>query len=85
MVVTPKEAIKFRSAEDRRVAAQLEREIDKHLKENYDGEPEYLHIDYPNDRVFKELKSRYNAAGWNIRLESDQREGDYLVFSEVRR
>lgn len=33
------------------------------------------------DKMYLELVRRYEAAGWKVKYEADQRDGDYLVFT----
>lgn len=83
MVVTPKEAIKLNAQKDQQQLASLEELIDRELLERYRGQPLSIGIQYPSGKVYDALERRYQAAGWKIKLESDQRDGSYLVFTEA--
>jgi hypothetical protein len=84
MTITPKQAREM-NEKDKGNLAELERKIDAYLKENYNSKPTYIGAHYPGEKVFGELQRIYKAAGWTVRYENDQREGDYLVFSEGAR
>lgn len=82
MAITPQEAFQPRPEEERR-AADLEARIDEKLR-TIDRHTRNMTYGVPSDvnrRVLGMVIRQYEAAGWTVKYESDQREGDYLVFS----
>ena len=84
MVVGPKELEKKIEEIEKNAMAQLERQVDQYLEQNYQGEE----ILVPG-RIFEGVRSLtmskllrgYHFAGWLVRREDDQREGSYYVFT----
>ncbi len=85
MVVTPKQAIRLNVEKDQVRLERLEEKIDAEPREGFTGESLYINVEDVRPKVYDELRRRYTAAGWNVKLESDQREGTYFVFAEARR
>ena len=85
MVITTRELKKRQLEFNKKDLARLEKLIDNALKSEYEYSPLYIQVQYPDLNVFEELKRRYKAAGWNLKVEDDQREGTYIVISERRR
>jgi hypothetical protein len=89
MVITPKEARVYRTKYDQREIVDLEKTIDKHLREEFNGEAIQIPVDYGLDkRIFQEIKTVYGKAGWNVKGKKvreercDQREGSYNIMQE---
>lgn len=60
-----------------------ERDIDAALRRDFDNTAE-VWVDIQRSwtpRICRELVRRYTVAGWQVRWESDQRDGDALVFT----
>ncbi len=85
MVVTPRDALQLNSTREKREVAELEKMIDGYLKENNQGRAIYISVDNVNEKVYREIRQKYLSSGWKVKMESDQREGDYFVFSEARK
>ena len=85
MAITPQEVQK-RTITSKRNLQELERRIDKALVEDFQDfgdreiwiDPSFFSEDHGTQDY---LVKRYEAAGWNVRYESDQREGDAYVFN----
>jgi hypothetical protein len=48
----------------------------------------YVAIDsrkFSDNISMNEIMTKYRAAGWDVKYESDQREGDYLMFNNIRK
>jgi hypothetical protein len=78
MVITPKEA-KELSAEEKANVKNLEIRIDKALQEQ---RLTFAINHFPSSKVREQIIRLYRGAGWNVEYISDQRDGDYLQFSE---
>ena len=57
----------------------------KKVVEEFDGDSVIIGVNYPGERVLKKLKEMYIEAGWNVKYESDQRDGDYLLITPRRK
>ncbi|MDP2628956.1 MAG: hypothetical protein Q8P15_03605 [Nanoarchaeota archaeon] len=86
MVVKPSDLEKL-TEEEQKILTEAENEIDENLQRNYKP---LLRDDvcinlprniYFGDRVFNEIIRIYQKAGWKIKYESDQRDGNYMRFA----
>ncbi|MDD5192559.1 MAG: hypothetical protein PHH54_00695 [Candidatus Nanoarchaeia archaeon] len=80
MVITPQEAKALTKA-DKALLKGLEKRIDQALLE---GENTFDINEYPGEKVVQEITHIYEKAGWEVSYESDQREGNYLSFKEMK-
>ena len=78
MVITPQQAKALTDA-DKKITRDLERRIDDAL---LNGKTTVDIVEYPGKKVIQELTQRYSKAGWHVKYESDQREGNYFRFEE---
>jgi len=68
----------------------LEKQIDEELLKRFEsGQTDDVCIDMPggisyNSPLCQALVQKYEQAGWNVKYESDQREGDFLRFTTRR-
>ena len=82
-MITPQEAIKLTKA-DRVEVRALERMIDRALAARFQGGTVYVEVrEFQTGRVYDELARMYGSAGWNIQYESNQRDGDFLIFNPI--
>jgi len=88
MTITPEEARKMTEAEKAAIG-QLERAIDKALREQFQDCP-YSAVTYSlpsrrdnevTGRVRKEIIRMYEEAGWNVKYDSSQFDGEWLQFT----
>jgi hypothetical protein len=82
MAITPKEALGSKMEKEAEAIEALEKEIDAKLVAGYNGRGA-VPIHLPNglgDFVWAEVKKRFEAAGWDVRSEGDQRDGYYWAF-----
>jgi hypothetical protein len=77
MAITPKDAGRLLTADAQKVEA-LEKQIDRALLK---GDETFDIMGNPGDKVLDEIIGRYEKAGWDVKLEHDQREGDWLSFT----
>jgi len=89
MTITPQEAREQYMEANADLLKNLEAKIDRALAENPDKEygvcisvPDELIHGYP---IYEKLEERYREAGWNMKYESDQRDGDFLRFTPRRK
>lgn len=92
MTITPKQAGEFTS-EEKRTLRNLETNIDRTLREGFKNSfnrVTYSWLNYSGQydsgvavtgKVTTEIIRMYRKAGWNVKYESDQRDGDYLEFT----
>jgi hypothetical protein len=82
MAITPDEASRMTEAEAT-LADDLEDLIDQHLRAKYEAKGKiYYHLPpQVSLRVRQEVMRRYEAAGWRVTYECDQRDGDNLGFT----
>jgi transketolase len=68
-------------------AQELEAHIDQELRLLYDqsGQQVSVHVQHWSQRVVRMVKPRYEAAGWKVADEDDQRDGRYLVLKPAKR
>jgi len=86
MVIKLEEALKKLTNNEQNELISLEKEIDKAITEDFDGNEIYLgDFEYSSERVFQKLKEKYREAGWTLKYESDQRDGDFLRITPRRR
>lgn len=88
MVVTPQQAGEKYLIRNEGLLKRLEKQIDKALVEDFRPgyrndvcitPPEELE---PGSPVFLKIRDMYEQAGWKVEYESDQREGDFLRFTQ---
>lgn len=82
-VLTPADLSREVSRADEACLIAAERLIDEALHREYGNRPEIwvgIRAGW-SVRICDELIRRYEGAGWCVRRESDQRDGDALVFS----
>lgn len=60
---------------------RVEECIDNQLRAFYEGSPIGISIRSLSSRVQRELLRRYVAAGWKVKFEYDQREGNFIKLS----
>lgn len=82
-MISPSEIKKQAIAADQDILTAAERYIDGVLRDAYGMKAESWIAIQPawTLRICEELMRRYQAAGRKVRRESDQRDGDALVFS----
>lgn len=81
-MISPKEAYE-KAKSDPQEMKKLEEMIDKELIESMKSGSYQTTIaanKFPNDISRKEIMNKYMQAGWNVKYESDQRDGDYISF-----
>lgn len=77
MAVTPQQTREL-TREEKNLVKTLEKRIDEGLMQR-----RYT-FDVPvSAKVREKIIDIYEKAGWQVKYESDQREGDYLQFSEL--
>ncbi len=85
MVVGPKELKRIIEQEDKPKIEQLEAKIDACLKEKFTGQGGV----YVGSGLFSDIRpllvetvlEKYRAAGWDVKYDSDQREGSWYTFT----
>ena len=88
MVVTPQQAARLTAEESKRLK-ELEAKIDEAIHTGYRQENPNLCLDARlfggyGTRVYAQLKRTYEQAGWTLKYESDQRDGDFVRLSHGR-
>lgn len=83
MVIKKEELSKGLTEEQRAEAKVLEKKIDLALRAEFvEGRNVIVHIDgWPNERVRRHLENLYKEAGWKIKFDSEQREGEWIELS----
>lgn len=85
MVITPQQATEELMRRNRKVLRELEKKIDAALIERNLGRDICIDVRdggrNVNGIVLDSLLSAYRKAGWQVKYESDQRDGDFLRFS----
>ncbi|MDP1695881.1 MAG: hypothetical protein Q8L29_03140 [archaeon] len=85
MVVTPQQAKETLMRRNRTVLRELEKKIDAALTGGDTGRDICIDVRDVgrniNGTVLDSLLSAYRKAGWQVKYESDQRDGDFLRFS----
>lgn len=80
MAIKPSEAGQM-SQEDANEIDRIEKLLDEQIARNYiPGRPFNVARLGSNERQDRELKRRYEAAGWSVTYQSDQREGSWWEF-----
>ena len=79
MAVTPKQTRELTN-EEKNIVKTLEKRIDEGLMQRRYTFDAKL---FPSINVREKVIQIYEKAGWKVKYESDQREGDYLQFSEA--
>lgn len=79
MTIKPQETRELNEDEKEEVR-RLEKSIDKRLMESDSEYGITVDIQSTRPKVYKELIRMYDLAGWKVRYQSDQRDGDYLLF-----
>jgi hypothetical protein len=85
MVVTPKQLEKMTKSEETQLKT-LEKKIDAKLRKHFvSSTNNTIYLDISKEatygtRVYSKLIEMYEIAGWTVKYESNQRDGDYLVF-----
>jgi hypothetical protein len=85
MAISPKKLLQEITEQEEQTLESLEKKIDADLQKKFNGESVYISVSGEFYKLRKpaqdNLLNRYLAQGWTrIALESDQREGSYLVF-----
>lgn len=84
MAIKKSEAVKL-SPEEFKDISRCERHIDEKIRRVYrPGEEVYVdfrELGNPSRREVDAIVARYQEAGWNVKVEHDQREGSYFRFS----
>jgi len=89
MVIGPQQAGEKNLRENARLLKKLEAMIDQALISDFQPgnlngvcitPPEEL---YPGTVVYAELKRKYEEVGWKVDYEGDQRDGNYLRFTQI--
>jgi hypothetical protein len=88
MAITPQQAARITGAQEKAEARKLEKMIDAQLRKEYvPGERVcvdvggYFGDSYLGERTVREIKRIYENAGWNVKYESDQRDGSWFEFT----
>jgi len=90
MAITPKQLTAL-TGQDEAVVKRLEQIIDmalaKQFRPGIEGYTACINlpegVEY-GDKFYTELIRRYAEAGWQVKYESDQRDGDFLRFKARR-
>ncbi len=90
MTITPEQAKETNKRNNKGKIETLEKKIDKILVDNINScnRREGIIVGVSTlelGDLFEFIKERYEDAGWALRYESDQRDGDYYVFTPKRR
>lgn len=83
-MLRPQELDASRNAEALVQCAELEKKIDAALQRGYQGYGRSITYAWPSDmkrHVVEHVMAKYAAAGWGVRIVSEQRDGDYLEFT----
>ena len=88
MVVKPQQLTEKYRQKNATELARLERYIDRALVDNFvPGNTEGVCVDFEHglaQMTVREIQEKYRAAGWTVKYESDQRDGDFLRFTARR-
>ena len=80
MAVKPGD-LKHCTPNDMRIADQMEKEIDEHMREKFTHQGGTWQIrEGATPGAILEIQRRYGSAGWTVKHDSDQREGSWLTF-----
>ncbi len=83
MVIKKEDLANFVTADQKEDVRRLEEQIDKDIEERY-GPSQIITVDlktYPSGRVRREIIKKYEGAGWSIKFESSQRDGNVVTLS----
>lgn len=70
------------SATQKKEADEFEMRVNSELNDNWaPGEEVLVTVPRMNKRSLEEVITRFRVAGWDVRTEHDQREGDSIVLS----
>lgn len=86
MTITPQQAEKLNEANIAEVKS-LEAKIDDAILMGFEGRGDRVIFGIPRgvgSKVLKEITKIYSVAGWSVKYQSDQRDGDYLEFRPKR-
>lgn len=85
MTITPEQAMKL-NEDDRAEVGALEKTIDQTISSRFNQRDRRVCVDtgYVGNKALQEIKQMYNEAGWNVKYQSDQRDGDFLEFTPKR-
>ena len=83
MVIKKEELLKALTEEQRAEAKALEKKIDLALRGDFvEGRNVIVHINgWPHERVRRHLEKLYREAGWKIKFNSEQRDGEWIELS----
>ena len=90
MVITPEQASELTGEEETEIKA-LEERVDQAIRQEYNPDNQReLYLDDElfggyGTRVYTQMKKMYEQAGWNLKYESDQRDGDFVRLSHGRK
>jgi hypothetical protein len=83
MAVGPHQILQVLSAKDANLLSRLEKKLDEHLKEEYQGKEMWIDVDFFDnapERVMEKLVTKYRVVGWRVVFDSD-RDGSCYKFS----
>jgi hypothetical protein len=85
MTITPSKAREM-TEEERETIGRLEKKIDETIMKEFGNCSSGISYAISQGsgmtrRVVNEITKMYTEAGWNVRYESDQRDGTYLYFT----
>jgi len=79
MAINKAELVHRLTEQQRKETDAFETLIDNRLKADYAGERICVEIkNFLHPKVRREIERRFSQAGWKIKFESDQREGDWV-------
>ena len=82
MAINKAELSKSFNNQQKKEIDALEAMIDGRLMADYAGSPMNIAIKgLPHAKVQQEIRRRYRQAGWQIKFESDQRDGEWIELS----
>jgi len=87
MVLTPKQALeKIKPRQEE--LKDLEKKIDEAILKNLRTGSRTVTIDasiFPDNAAYEAIKEKYTGAGWNVKYECDQRDGNYVQLTERKK
>ena len=86
MVIGPRELEERIRRQETDAIQQFETTIDRALMTTYQGQGRQVTVNMPRgnqvrDFVLRQLLDRYRQAGWDVREQHDQRDGDFIQFT----
>ncbi|VVB80077.1 Uncharacterised protein [uncultured archaeon] len=88
MVITPQQVHEKALVEARASFKALEKKIDRALMDDYvvgDSCGVCIDLDVSSsDPVYQLIQRKYEEAGWTVKYECDQRDGDFVRFTQRR-